>query len=122
MQNGWKFASYSLPVVHFFVPFLFLLSRHVKRNPKALALGAVWILVVHAYDLFYVIMPNIGAHSGGEGGHHGPPHFGIAPVDIAAFVGIGGVFLAAFGFFLKKNKIIAVGDPRLAESMAHENY
>ena len=36
-----------------------------------------------------------------------------------AFVG---VFLAAFGFFLNKNKVLAINDPRLEESLVHENY
>ena len=32
MEGGWASVSYALPVLHFFVPFLFLLSRQVKRS------------------------------------------------------------------------------------------
>ena len=42
--------------------------------------------------------------------------------DVTALLGIGGVFLATFGYFLKRNKVIAINDPRLGESLAHENY
>jgi hypothetical protein len=39
-----------------------------------------------------------------------------------ALVGMGGAFFAVFSFLLKRNKVIAINDPRLSESMVHENY
>mgnify|MGYP003378869885 CR=1 FL=1 len=41
---------------------------------------------------------------------------------IAAFVGVGGLFLAAFAAIQKSAKIVAVGDPRIKEALVHENY
>jgi hypothetical protein len=75
-------------------------------------------------------MPNHGLHGHGEGGHgaagegaaHHGPHFGIELVDLLALVGIAGLFLAAFSFILKKNAVICINEPRLFESMRHENY
>lgn len=118
LEGGWEIISYALPVLHFFLPFGLLMSRHVKRNRKALGYLAVWILVVHALDLFWLILPNFGAH--GEG-HH-TPHFAFTATDGLALVGMLGAFLAAYGFLLRRAKVIAVGDPRLFESLAHENY
>ncbi len=118
VHGGWEWISYGLPIAHFGVPFFFLLSRQIKRNKKLLAVGAVWMLVMHMIDLYWLIMPNFGAH--GEGSHES--HLAIAWTDITAIVGIIGAFLAVFGFFLKKNKVIAINDPRLPESLAHENY
>ena len=37
-------------------------------------------------------------------------------------LGVGGVFLAAYGLLLNRNKVVPINDPRLPESLAHENY
>ncbi len=118
LEGGWQVLSYALPVMHFFVPFMFLLSRHVKRARWPLAVGAVWMVVMHLADMYWLILPNFGAH--GEGHHEA--HLAVSWLDGAALLGMVGAFLAAFGFFLKRNKVIAINDPRLTESLAHENY
>jgi hypothetical protein len=115
VEGGWENVTYLLPLIHFFIPFLFLLSRHVKRNRTGLAIGAVYILVVHAIDMYWIVMPNAVEH-----GH--PPHFAPHALDFTAFIGVVGIVLAWVGFWLNRKKVIAVGDPRLEESMAHENY
>jgi len=119
LEGAWKWVSYGLPVAHFAVPFLFLLSRHMKRSRLMLGAAAGWTLVMQCVDLYWLIMPNFGAHHG-EGGHE--VHFAPNWTDATAFIGIMGAFLAVFGYFLKKNRVIAINDPRLEESLAHENY
>ena len=133
IHGGWAGVSYALPVIHFFVPFLWLVSRHQKRSRVRLAIAAVWIIVVHCIDLYWIVLPNYvagGLHGaaadhGAQGSVHAAevistfaPHW----LDLTALLGVTGVFLAAFGFLLNRNKVIAINDPRLAESMAHENY
>jgi hypothetical protein len=118
MAGGWEWVSYSLPVLHFLVPFIYLLSRQVKRKQGLLAIGAVWILVMHLVDLYWLALPNFGAH--GEGHHEA--HLAVSWLDFAALVGIGGVFMAVFGVLLARNKVLCVNDPRLPESLVHENY
>ena len=49
-------------------------------------------------------------------------HLDISYLDVTSLIGFVGVFLAAFGFFLNKNKVLAINDPRLAESLVHENF
>ena len=135
MEGGWSKISLALPIVNFFIPFLMLLSRHVKRSRLGLMIGSIYLLVVHTLDLYWAVMPNVGAHGGDQHGpaaeaaghaaavvaHHGP-HFSIELVDVTALVGISGLFLAAFAFLLARNKVICIGDPRLDESLRHENY
>jgi hypothetical protein len=75
-------------------------------------------LVMHAVDIYWLVLPNYGIH--GEGSHH--PHFAPSYLDAMALIGIAGAFLAAFGVFLNKNKVICINDPRLEESLAHENF
>lgn len=118
LEGGWQYVSYALPVFHFALPFFFLLSRHLKRNRKVLAFVAVWTLLMHLVDIFWLVMPNQGAHGGGE--HHA--HLSIAWTDVAALGGMLGVFLAVFGFMLARNKVVGINDPRLMDSLAHENY
>ncbi len=118
LDGGWKWVSYLLPLLHFAVPFFFLLSRQIKRSRVLLATAAIWILVIHAVDLYWLILPNFGTH--GEGSHQG--HFEPNWSDATALLGVAGAFLAVFGYFLKRNKVIAINDPRLEESLVHENY
>jgi hypothetical protein len=139
MEGGWQWLSYAMPLIHFFIPFLFLISRHVKRSRVGLAVGAVWLLAVHVLDIFWIVIPNAGAHHGPPAGaEHGAageavshaaaavaehgPHFSLALTDITALVGIAGLFLAVFAFLMKKNAVVCIGDPRLDESLAHENF
>lgn len=115
LEGGWEYISYALPVLHFFVPFFFLLSRHVKRNRSLLAVASVYTLIMYLVDLYWLILPNAAGH-----GEHA--HLALSWTDITALVGVAGLFLAAFGVFLKKNAVICINDPRLSESLAHENY
>lgn len=116
IHGGWAPISYALPVAHFFVPFFFLLSRQVKRKRMGLALGAAYILFMYLVDFYWLILPNYKV----EGAHES--HFHLVWTDVAALVGMGGAFFALFTFLLKRNKVIAINDPRLNESLAHENY
>ena len=59
-------ASLALLVGHFFVPFLFLLSKHIKRHKGLLAAGAIWVLAMHLFDLYWVIMPQTQFDSAGR--------------------------------------------------------
>ncbi len=56
-HSSWMPVSVFIIFGHFWVPFLILLSRHVKRNYFGLALGASIMLVMHYVDLYWVVMP-----------------------------------------------------------------
>lgn len=117
LHHGWEGISYAMPITHFFLPFFFLLSRHIKRSKTALAAGAVYTLIVHAIDIWWLVMPNVGAHGGS------PEHMGqLVWIDIAALIGAFGILLGGLGIFMNRSKLLAAGDPRLQESLAHENY
>lgn len=115
MEGGWHAISYALPVLHFGVPFFFLLSRHMKRNRTMLAIACVWTLVMHLVDMYWLVLPT----SGGHGAH---AHLALSWTDFTALIGIAGAFLAVFGLFLKKNAVVCINDPRLEDSLAHENF
>ncbi len=118
IHGGWEYISYALPIVHFFFPFFVLLSRHVKRNRFGLAFGAVWLVLMQIVDIYWLVIPNYGRFLDKPVA----PTFTIAWTDVAALVGMAGAFLASYAWFLTRNKVIAINDPRLLESLAHENY
>jgi hypothetical protein len=108
-EGDWKLVSALLLGTHFVVPFFGLMSRHVKRNKRSLAFWAVWILVVHYLDLFWLVYPN----------GSGDVPFGA--VDILCWIGVLGIFGAGAVWRAQKVNLIPTGDPRLADSLAFEN-
>jgi len=122
--NGWTWVSLALLLGHFAIPFAGLLSRHVKRNLVALQFWAVWLLVFHWIDLYWVIMPQIGLDNQAvldaiDASGHVKVLFG--PIEITTFLGIGGVVGWVALTKLGKHSLIPAKDPRLKESLAFEN-
>ncbi len=111
LEGGWRPLSMALAIGHFGIPFPYLLMRGLKRKPATLLLGAVWMLAMHLLDIYWVVAPNFNEHG---------PHFGL--LDVAAFVTVGALFMAAFGWLLQSHPVVPVGDPRLGESLAFENF
>lgn len=108
---AWKGWSYALILTNFFVPFFGILSRHVKRNKVALSFWAVYILIVHYIDLYWIVMPNMDAH-------HNP--FGL--MDICMALGLLGLWVWAYARQATKNSVLAYGDPKLNDCVAHVNF
>ncbi len=110
-RNGaWYPMTILLPILYFAVPFFMLLPRAHKRNPKWLAFISVWILVMHAYDLYWQIMPVL---------HNDT----IRPsyMDLAAPVCMFAVLLATAVWGLQRLPLIPIRDARLGESIGYEN-
>lgn len=118
---GWYKASWFLLIGHFIFPFLALVSRHIKRSRLALAIGAVYMLFIHWYDLFWIVMPQIK-----DPATHETVPWSLTGADIAMHasfvVGIGGVFLLSTAFALRSCSLVPERDPRIHESLAFENY
>ncbi len=109
-ENGgqWMGLSLALVVLHFFVPFWFLMSRNIKRRLPLLATGAVCMVIMHILDVYWIIMPNFGP---------------LAPslLDFGCLIGIVGVYLAAVFRGMEDYALVPVGDPRLARALKFEN-
>lgn len=104
--GGWQPIGIALFLGHFVLPFFFLLSREVKRNRRALAWAAAWILVFHYLDLYWVIMPVL---------HPSSPHLHWA--DLTAFLGIGGLAIGFAIWRMRGSYTVPVGDPYLPASL-----
>lgn len=109
LERGWKTMTVALAVTHFAIPFFYLILRRTKRDRRLLAVGCLWMLAVHWLDLFWLIKPAVG--------------MGPVPtlLDLTAFLGVGGLFLATLGWLMREPATVPVGDPRLEESLSFEN-
>jgi hypothetical protein len=111
LNNGWQYVGLALLVLHFIVPFLILLSQTIKRNPKTLTMMCVFIIVMRMIDIFWLIEPNFNT-----GGFH------LSWLDIAAPLGVGGVFVALFLMELAKRPLMPLGAPDLQKALAHGRH
>jgi len=101
-HGGYRVVALAIIVFHFALPFAMLLSRDLKRNARKLAWVAGLILVMRWVDLFWLIAPN--DLPGGKA-------LGFSWMDIAAPLGIGGLWLAAFFRQLKARPVVPLRDP-----------
>lgn len=104
-QGGYEWIAIALVLFHFAVPFAVLLLRTAKRNPVWLAGVAVLVLVAHALDAYWLIVPSVRRANAF-----------LAWTDIAAFLGIGGLWLAAFAGRL--HDVEPLRPPQLASTMS----
>jgi hypothetical protein len=107
----WNYVALALLFGHWLIPFVALLSRDTKRIKPLLALWCVWLLTMHYVDLYWVVMPD-----------WSPGALTFSLMDLACLVGVTGIYLAAAAFLAGRGALIPVKDPRLAESLAFENY
>jgi hypothetical protein len=143
-EHGWLAVGTILILGHFLVPFAFLMSRHVKRNPLGLAIGAIFLLVIHCIDMQYLILPTRGhGHAPGtavapntapevtmasmqSGLERFPTELGqylhhIGWADFGCFAGLLAVVAGLTLMHLRKTNLVPVRDPRLAESLHFVN-
>jgi hypothetical protein len=113
MAGGWKWVIAPLALFHFFVPFFLLLFRVMKQNVTRLVWIAALIFSVHVVEVFWTIEPTF--YRGGA-----PVHW----LDLAALLGLGGVWLAVFSANLKRHGLLPQNDPRIEYAIfqtAHAN-
>jgi hypothetical protein len=110
MEGSWMTVSLFLMAGHFVAPFFYLMGRTVKRKGTTLAVGGAWLLAMHFVDLYWQVMPTLHPE-------------GVRPsaLDVAAFFAIGGCFVSAAGWLMRRQALVPLRDPRLAESLAFEN-
>lgn len=108
--GGWALVAVFLILLHFAVPFLLLLQRPMKRNLSALSMIAGMLIVLSALDVYWLIVPSLEADG---------PRF--HPLDFFALIGIGGLWVGAFFWQLRKWPILPAHDPRFEGALQHEH-
>lgn len=108
LRGGWQYVALALVLCHFALPFALLLSRDIKRNFKLLRGIAIFILFMRLVDLYWVIEPEFRKGQ-----------IGFSWMDIAAPLGVIGIWLAYFFLQLEKRPLMPLNEPHLVEALEH---
>jgi hypothetical protein len=116
--GGWQYVFYFLIFGHFLVPFIILLFRPVKKVPALLMTMAVWALVAHFVDMFWIVRPMVYATTDSA------DKIGLGGlwVDVLGVLGVVAVFVALVIRKVSSGVLVAVNDPYMHETLEHKNY
>jgi hypothetical protein len=95
LDGGWQAVALLIVGLHFTVPFVLLLSTQVKRRAGLLGVVAALLFVMHIVDTFWLVIPAL-RQSG----------FALRWSDIAAPIGIGGLWIGVFLWQLKQSPLL----------------
>jgi len=110
LYGGWGVVAIIVLLFHFFIPFFLLLSRDLKRNYRLLPKVAIWMIFIRLVDLFWMTRPEFTSHA--------IPSW----IDFVVPLALIGLWLAFFAFNLQKEPLLPLGDPKLAEAIAHHEH
>jgi len=103
----WGWIAVMLILFHFVLPFLLLLSRDLKQSARKLLKVALLVIFMRYLELYWLISPA----SASRGLH--------VWLDLAALVGVGGLWLAFFARQLKGKPVLPLHDPFMQEALEH---
>lgn len=110
LHGAWFYVSVFLLVGKFAVPFFVLMPRDAKRDQKVLVGVGVFMLIAQWIDMLWIVQPEF---------YKDGPKIGL--IEIGLTLGFLGLFGLAVARFLSKNNVVAMGDPKLAESVFHHH-
>ncbi len=93
-EGGWEFVAAALALFYFALPFVFLLSRGLKRGHRRLGTLAWALVAMSVIHQYWLVAPAFA-----------PERFAIHWLDPVTFLAIGGIWLAAF--FRQWNRLLA---------------
>jgi hypothetical protein len=108
--GGWGVVAVIVLVFSFFLPFFILLSRDVKRTPGLIAKVAAWMLFMRLVDLYWMTRPEF------------TPRAFPTWLDFVVPIALFGLWLGFFAMNLKQRPLLPLGDPKLAEAIAHHEH
>lgn len=111
LRGAWGAVAVLVLVGHFMLPFMLLLSRDLKRNPRILGNVAAGLLVMRLVDLLWIVAPRPGQHG-----------FPIHWLDVALPAGLGAIWIALFARELTRRALLPVNDPYFEEAFAHGRH
>ncbi len=103
--NSWGWLLIVLLFGHFLIPFLGIMSRHIKAHRGAMTFWTIWLLVMHYLDLYWLIMPESG------------PDLTLGPIELGLWLAVVCCWLLGASFIATRISLIPTGDPRVAESL-----
>lgn len=109
-QGGWQYLGYAVTLSCFVLPFFILLGRRTKRAPERMRIVSAFVLFAQALNIFYTLVPSF----------H-PEQFSISWIDIVALIGVGGLWVGTFLYWLGSRPLVAENDPRQAMTIANHH-
>lgn len=114
LQGGWGVVAVGVLLLHFFLPFLVLLSHDVKRNKRLIPIVAGWMIAMRVLDIFWLTQPEF---------LRTPFEKPAALLwDLAAILGLGGLWFWFFATQLKRRPLLPLGEPKLSEAIANNDH
>jgi hypothetical protein len=111
-NGGWGWVGLILLFGHFCLPFLLLLSQTIKKNIRSIMMVSIFIVIIHAVDVFSLVEPNF-QKSIEE------VHFSMSWMDVIAPIGFGGLWLALFFHNLQSGSLLPLGAPDFQKALNH---
>lgn len=102
-----------LIMLHFFVPFLLLLSRHTKRSISTISKIAIFILIMRIVDMIWIVKPSFD-----QAIHNLYDPHSFHWLDIVMPLAVAGVCAFVYLVLLGGRPLLAPNDARLAEAEA----
>jgi len=106
LYSQWGVVALLVVTCTFALPFLILLSQHVKRTPSLISKVALWMLFFRVVDLYWMTRPEFTSSA--------VPDWR----DIVTPVALVGIWVGFFALNLKQRPILPLGDPKLGEVLA----
>ena len=110
-RGSWGALAVVLIIFHFAIPFALLLSRDIKRGPRALSGVAAALVALTLVDIFWLIVPAFE-----------PDGLRVHWSNISMVAGLGGLWLWAFFVQLEKRPLVPAYDSRLAEVLEDHEH
>lgn len=117
MSNNWQYVAVALILLGFALPFVLLLQRPLKQRLRTLGAIAVLVFLMRIVDVCWWIIPS-GVHVT-PGFHPNSFHW----VDAAAILGIGGIWLSFFFYFLGGRPVLSpTTEPKPHHGHGHASH
>ena len=110
LSGEWGVVAVIVLLFTFSLPFLVLLSQDVKRTPSLISKVVIWMLVFRLVDLYWMTRPEFTSSA--------VPGW----LDIVVPVALVGLWVGFFAMNLKQRPLLPLGDPKLAEAIAHHEH
>ncbi len=110
LYGQWGVVAVIVLLCTFALPFLVLLSQNLKRTPSLISKVAIWMLIFRIVDLYWMTRP--------EFTRSAVPSW----LDFVLPVALIGIWVGFFAWNLKQRPVLPLGDPKLAEVLAHHEY
>lgn len=110
MEHGWQYVGLVLIALHFAIPFLGTMSRHIRRNKGLMAFWAVFILFVHWLDMMFLLMPTEEIHVSAT----------MIIGHLVGWIGMVSLFAALFLIRAGETPVVAEKDPWLPDALAYQ--